>query len=29
MEENIRKDLREIGWKVVDRTHLAEDKDQW
>jgi len=21
--------LREIGWKGVDRMHLAQDRDQW
>jgi hypothetical protein len=28
-EDNIRMDLREIGWEYVDRTHLAPDRDQW
>jgi hypothetical protein len=28
-EDNIRMDLREIGWKVVDWIHLAQDWDQW
>jgi len=28
-EDNIRMDLREIGWEGVDWTHLAEDRDQW
>jgi ribosome biogenesis protein Nip4 len=28
-EDNIRKDLREIGWKVVDYIHMAQDRDQW
>jgi hypothetical protein len=28
-EDNIRMDLREIGWEGVDRMHLAEDRDQW
>jgi hypothetical protein len=29
-EDNIRMDLREIGWKrVVDWLHLAQDRDQW
>jgi hypothetical protein len=28
-EDNIRMDLREIGWKVVDCIHLAQDRDQW
>jgi hypothetical protein len=22
-------DLTEIGWEVVDRMHLADDRDQW
>jgi hypothetical protein len=26
-EDNIRMDLREIVWEVVDWMHLAEDKD--
>jgi hypothetical protein len=26
---NITMDLREIGWKVVDWIHLAQDRDQW
>jgi hypothetical protein len=26
---NIRMDLREIGWEGVDWMHLAQDKDQW
>jgi hypothetical protein len=28
-EDNIRSDLRETGWEVVDYMHLAEDRDQW
>jgi len=28
-EDNIRMDLREIVWKVVDWIHLAQDGDQW
>jgi hypothetical protein len=28
-EDNIRMDLREIGWEVVDWIHLAQDRDQW
>jgi hypothetical protein len=28
-EDNIRMDHREIGWKVVDWIHLAQDRDQW
>jgi len=27
-EDDIRMDLREIGWKVVDWIHLAQDRDQ-
>jgi hypothetical protein len=26
--ENIKIDLREIGWEVVDWTHVAEDREQ-
>jgi hypothetical protein len=28
-EDNIRIDLREGGWQVVDWIHLAQDRDQW
>jgi hypothetical protein len=28
-EDNIRMDLKEIGWKDVDWMHLARDVDQW
>jgi hypothetical protein len=28
-EDNIRMDLREIGWEIVDWMHLAQDRDQW
>jgi len=28
-EDNIRMDLKEVGWKGVDWIHLAQDKDQW
>jgi hypothetical protein len=28
MEDNIRMDLREIGWEVVEWMHLAQDRDQ-
>jgi len=28
-EDNIRMDLREIGWEVVDWIHLAQGMDQW
>jgi hypothetical protein len=27
-EDNIKMDLREIGWKGVDWIHLAQDRDQ-
>jgi hypothetical protein len=26
-EDNIRKDLKERGWEVVDWMHLAQDRD--
>jgi hypothetical protein len=26
---NIKMDLREIGWDVVDWIDMAEDRDQW
>jgi hypothetical protein len=28
-EDNIRMDLREIGWDDVYLTHLSKDRDQW
>jgi hypothetical protein len=28
-EDNIRMDLREIGWGGVDWIDLAQDRDQW
>jgi hypothetical protein len=28
-EDNIRMDLREIGWKGADWMHLAQDRNQW
>jgi hypothetical protein len=28
-KDNIRIDLREIGWEVVDWIHAAQDRDQW
>jgi hypothetical protein len=28
-EDNIRMDLRETGWEVVDWLHLAQYRDQW
>jgi hypothetical protein len=26
---NIKMELREIGWDVMDWIHLAQDRDQW
>jgi hypothetical protein len=28
-EDNIRLDLREVGWEGVDWIHLAQDRDHW
>jgi hypothetical protein len=28
-EDNIKMDLREIGWDGVDWNELAEERDQW
>jgi hypothetical protein len=28
-EDNIRMDLREVGWEGVDWMHLAQDRNQW
>jgi hypothetical protein len=28
-EDNIRMDLRVIGWEGVDWMHLAQDRSQW
>jgi hypothetical protein len=28
-QDNIRMDLKEIGWEGVDWMHLALDRDQW
>jgi hypothetical protein len=28
MEDNIRMDLREIGWEGVDWNHVTQDKEQ-
>jgi hypothetical protein len=28
-KDNIRTDLREIGWERVEWIHLAQDRDQW
>jgi hypothetical protein len=27
--DNIKMDLREIGWSCIDWIHLAQDRDQW
>jgi len=27
--DNIRMDLRKMGWEGVDWIHLAQDRDQW
>jgi hypothetical protein len=27
--ENIKTDVRKIGWEVVDWLQLAQDRDQW
>jgi hypothetical protein len=28
-KDNIKMDLREIGWESMDWMHLAQDRDQW
>jgi hypothetical protein len=28
-EDNIKMDLREVGWGGMDWIHLAQDRDQW
>jgi D-lyxose ketol-isomerase len=28
-EDNIRIDIREIGWEVVHWIHVTQDRDQW
>jgi hypothetical protein len=28
-EDNIKTDLREVGWGGMDRINLAQDMDQW
>jgi hypothetical protein len=28
-EDNIRMDLREIGWEGMNWMHLAQDREQW
>jgi hypothetical protein len=27
--DNIKMDLRKVGWEVMDSTDLAQDRDQW
>jgi hypothetical protein len=29
LEDNIKMDLKETGWEVVDWIHVAQDRDQW
>jgi hypothetical protein len=29
LENNIKMDLREIGWDGMDWNHLAQDRNQW
>jgi hypothetical protein len=29
LEDNIKMDLKEIGWKVLDWVHVAQARDQW
>jgi hypothetical protein len=28
-EDNIKMDLRDMGWEIVEWMHLAQDRDQW
>jgi hypothetical protein len=28
-KDNIRRELREIRWEVMDWIHLAQDREQW
>jgi hypothetical protein len=28
-QDNVRIDLRKIGWEVVDWIHLVKDRNQW
>jgi hypothetical protein len=28
-ENNIKMDIREVGWGCMDWIHLAQDRDQW
>jgi streptomycin 6-kinase len=28
-EDNIRMDLKERGWKVVDQMHVVQDRGKW
>jgi hypothetical protein len=29
LKNNIRTELREVGWEVVELIHVAQDRDQW
>jgi hypothetical protein len=29
LENNIKMDLRQIGWEFVDRIHMAQGRDRW
>jgi hypothetical protein len=29
MEDNIKMDLREVGWEGVDWIDMAQDRDRW
>jgi hypothetical protein len=29
LDDNIRMDLGEIGWKFVEWMHLSQDREQW
>jgi hypothetical protein len=29
VEDNIKTDLREIGWGFMEWSHLVKDRDQW
>jgi hypothetical protein len=29
MEDNVRMNLREIGWEVMDWSHLIENRSKW
>jgi hypothetical protein len=28
-EANIRMDIREVGWEIVDWMHMSQERDQW